>query len=210
MNDFNLMLAEYGIYVINQENGKFVFFAYDSSDFYEALTKWEDGAKKGIYPPLVQGSFLIARMTEPKHVLNVYVLCREVPGYVSNNDIMKWKNGDIMIPNEVLLAILQNQIKNAVDVAKYKEVITDATGNVISTDVQDELPNPKNFILKSKKYSGIVFYANYFSKTGGSIIYRFSSGIILDSSSGTPQYKIVFASYDVKAAKVTFVEKVLP
>lgn len=27
MNDFNLMLAEYGVYTINQENGKFVFFA---------------------------------------------------------------------------------------------------------------------------------------------------------------------------------------
>ena len=114
-----------------------------------------------------------------------------------------------MIPNEVLLAILQNQIKNAVDENKYKEVITDANGNVIRTDVQGELPNPQNFILKSKKYSGIVFYANYFSNTQDTTIYRFSSGIILDSSSETPQYKIVFASYDVKADKVTFVEKVL-
>lgn len=32
---------------------------------------------------------------------------------------------------------------------------------------------------------------------------------ILDSSTETPQYKIVFASYNVKAAKVTFVERVL-
>lgn len=114
-----------------------------------------------------------------------------------------------MIPNVLLIAILQNQIKNAVDGNKYKEVITDANGNVIRTDVKYELPNPQNFILKSKKYSGIVFYANYFSNTEDSIIYRFSSGIILDSSSETPQYKIVFASYDVNAAKVTFVEKVL-
>lgn len=91
MNDFNLMLAEYGIYVINQENGKFVFFAYASSNIYKALTEWKDGAKKGIYPPLVQGSFLISRKTEPELALEVYVLCREVPGYVSATDIMSWK-----------------------------------------------------------------------------------------------------------------------
>lgn len=40
-------------------------------------------------------------------------------------------------------------------------------------------------------------------------IYRFSSGIILDSSTETPLYKIVFASYNVNTAKVTFEEKVL-
>lgn len=27
MNDFNLMMAKNGIYTLNQENGKFVFFA---------------------------------------------------------------------------------------------------------------------------------------------------------------------------------------
>lgn len=91
MNDFNLMLAEHGIYVINQENGKFVFFAYQPDNIYEVLIYWKDGAKKGIYPPPVQGSFLIYRNTEPKKVLDVYVLCREVPGYVSNTDIMTWK-----------------------------------------------------------------------------------------------------------------------
>lgn len=114
------------------------------------------------------------------------------------------------IDDIVLLAIIQNKIKNAVDENKAKEVITDATGNVISTDAQTELPNTQNFILESEKYSGIVFYANYFSNTEDSIIYRFSSGIILDSSAETTQYKIVLATYDVNAAKVTFVEKVLP
>lgn len=91
MNDFNLMLAEYGIYAINQENGKFVFFASDSRNVFEALSTWKDGAKKGIYPPLVQGSFLIDRNTEPERSLRVYVLCREVSGYVSSSDIISWK-----------------------------------------------------------------------------------------------------------------------
>lgn len=197
-----------------------------------------------------------------------------------------------MIPNEVLLAILQNQIKNAVDENKVdtskfatvkhfsdighltesekkdisenlynflfddltnflyvlldankskwkyvrfyvnssgyifltksgiqltklredKNVAVDTTGVVTSTDCNVKLnifPNPQDFILTSEKYADVVFYCNYFSNKTDSIIYRFSSGIILDSSSETPQYKIVFASYNVKTAKVTFVEKVL-
>lgn len=91
MNDFNLMLAESGIYVINQENGKFVFFASNPFNINEVLSNWKVGAKKGIYPPVVQGSFLIVRKTEPEFVLKVYVLCREVSGYVSNTDIISWK-----------------------------------------------------------------------------------------------------------------------
>ena len=91
MNDFNLMLAKYGLYAINQENGKFVFFASDSHYEYEALSNWKEGAKKGIYPPVVQGSFLISRQTEPEFNLSVYVLCREVPGYASDTDIISWK-----------------------------------------------------------------------------------------------------------------------
>lgn len=93
-----------------------------------------------------------------------------------------------------------------------KEVITDASGAVTHSDANIEtyeLPEPQNFILKSAKYPDVIFYANYFSEATDSITYRFSSGIILDSSE-TQQYKIVFASYDVKADKVTFVEKVLP
>lgn len=93
-----------------------------------------------------------------------------------------------------------------------KKVEVDTAGTVTFTDCNiatSTFPEPQGFILKSKKYTGVVFYCNYFSNTTDSIIYRFSSGIILDSSSETPQYKIVFASYDVKAAKVTFVERVL-
>lgn len=197
-----------------------------------------------------------------------------------------------MIPNEVLLAILQNQIKNAVDenkvdISKFatvkhfsniasltenekndiaenlynilvddsssalyvllvtggkkwkyvrfytdssgyayltesglyftklreiKNVAVDTAGTVTYTDcniVSKKFPNPEDFILTSEKYPDVVFYANYYSNTTDSIIYRFSSGIILDSSTETPQYKIVFASYNVNTAKVTFVEKVL-
>lgn len=93
-----------------------------------------------------------------------------------------------------------------------KNVSVDTTGVVTSTDCNvnlNKFPNPQNFILTSEKYTDVVFYCNYFSKTTDSIIYRFSSGIILDSSSEAPQYKIVFASYNVKEAKVTFVERVL-
>lgn len=93
-----------------------------------------------------------------------------------------------------------------------KEVRTDESGTVIYTDASVEsyeFPKPQNFILKSTKYPDVIFYANYYSDASDSFIYRFSSGIILDSSAETPQYKIVFASYNVKTAKVTFVEKVL-
>ena len=119
------------------------------------------------------------------------------------------------IDDLVLLAIIQNQIKNAVDKNKTdKKVITDANGDVTYTDASIanyKFPDPQNFILKSDKYPDVVFYSNYFNySTEYSIIYRFSSGIILDSSTETPQYKIVLATYKVNTAKVTFVEKVLP
>lgn len=67
------------------------FFASDHSNIYTALSNWKDGAKKGIYPPVVQGSFIIVRETDPESSLSVYVLCREVPGYVSGADIIVWK-----------------------------------------------------------------------------------------------------------------------
>ena len=70
------------------------------------------------------------------------------------------------------------------------------------------LPDPASVTLTSAKYPDVMFYANYHSNTTDSNIYRFSSGIILDSSE-IQQYKIVFASYDVKADKVTFVERAL-
>lgn len=91
MNDFNLMLAEHGVYAINQVNGKFVFFASRYDYAYEALEQWKAGTKIGIYPPLVQGSFLIVRQTEPNFKLSVFVLCRDVPGLASSIDSISWK-----------------------------------------------------------------------------------------------------------------------
>lgn len=93
-----------------------------------------------------------------------------------------------------------------------KKIAVDNTDAVIFTDRNEKLskfPKPQNLILTSEKYPDVVFYCNYSSNTTDSNIYRFSSGIILDSSSETPQYKIVFASYNFNTAKVTFVEKVL-
>lgn len=93
-------------------------------------------------------------------------------------------------------------------------VVTDASGVVTSTPlrfsgVDDLLPDPASVTLTTAKYPDVMFYANYHNNTTDSIIYRFSSGIILDSSTETTQYKIVLATYDVKSEKVTFVEKVL-
>lgn len=112
-----------------------------------------------------------------------------------------------------LLALYQGLVKDKDELNKYI-VDTDAVGTVTSTplrfsDIDNLLPNPSAVALTSDKYPDVVFYANYYSNTADSIIYRFSSGIILDSSTETPQYKIIFASYNVKTAKVTFVEKVL-
>lgn len=105
---------------------------------------------------------------------------------------------------------------NYVNLKANYRVSTDINGNVVSTPLVASLsgntllPDPASLTLMSDKYPGTMFYANYYSNTSEAIVYRFSSGIILDSSSETPQYKIVFASYDVNAAKITFVEKVLP
>lgn len=90
-------------------------------------------------------------------------------------------------------------------------VTTDVNGDVTFTSFSldpDDLPLASELKLETDKYPDVTFYANYFT-VNPNTIYRFSSGIILDSSSETPQYKIVFASYNVKVAKVTFVEKVL-
>nr|DAE60876.1 MAG TPA: hypothetical protein [Caudoviricetes sp.] len=61
---------------------------------------------------------------------------------------------------------------------------------------------PYHVILETDEYPDVFFYGNYYKKDLNRI-YRFSSGIILDSSSETLQYKIVLASYDVNTAKVT-------
>ena len=94
----------------------------------------------------------------------------------------------------------------------YKVVVYES-GLIAHTDVNVEnniFPSPENFIMRYKKYPDVVLYANYYSNTTDSIVYRFSSGIILDPSSETQQYKIIFATYDVNADIVTFVERVLP
>lgn len=91
MKDFNLMMAQNGIYTLNQENGKFVFFAPNPPNIYDALRKWKDGANSGIYPQPTQGSFLICRTSKPVPSLRVYVLCRRVPGLTSNIDIVTWE-----------------------------------------------------------------------------------------------------------------------
>ena len=101
-----------------------------------------------------------------------------------------------------------------IDFRKDYGVFSDINGDVYSTEViidaaENVYASSKEVTLKSKKYPDVTFYANYFTDKP-SPIYRFSSGIILDSSTGTPQYKIVLATYDVNADKVTFVEKVLP
>ena len=107
-----------------------------------------------------------------------------------------------LMPSSVLLAIIQNQIKNAVNennVDPSKFTIYKTIGNA----------SEFNVTLETDEYPHVFFHGNYLSNTSGSVIYRFSSGIILDSSSETVQYKIVLATYNVKTAKVTFVEKVL-
>lgn len=97
------------------------------------------------------------------------------------------------MPSPILLAILQNQIKNAVDENKVdtsKFPIYKTIG-----DASELTEEEKNDISKN------VYQF---------LIDRYSNLYVLDSSSETSQYKIVLATYDVNAAKVTFVEKVLP
>lgn len=81
--------------------------------------------------------------------------------------------------------------------------------NVIIDASDNDYASPYEVTLEADNYPGVFFQGNYFNNDLKPI-YHFSSGIILDSSTEVPQYKIVFASYDVNAAKVTFIEKVLP
>lgn len=94
-----------------------------------------------------------------------------------------------------------------IDLRENWIVYCDINGNVTYAETNEIVPT-SSLILESKKYPGVTFYGNYFTNEP-TPTYRFSSGIILDSSAENPQYKIVFASYNVKTAKVTFVEKVL-
>lgn len=109
-------------------------------------------------------------------------------------------------------SVLDNDGLSTIRFGKSYIVTSDINGNVRFSEVinGDSIVDPYYVILETDKYPHVFFNGNYVSQTTGSVIYRFSSGIILDSSSETPQYKIVLATYDVDAAKVTFVEKVLP
>ena len=100
-----------------------------------------------------------------------------------------------------------------IDFRKDYSVYADINGDVYLTDViidaaEGDYALSKEVTLYTYKYPDVTFYANYFTNKP-SPIYHFSSGIILDSSTETPQYKIVLAIYNVNTAKVTFVEKVL-
>lgn len=109
------------------------------------------------------------------------------------------------------LFVLDDTGFKRIDFREDYGVFTDINGDIMGTEVTgdpEDFPSAKSVWLKSEKYPDVTFYSNYFTDEP-SPIYRFSSGIILDSSTETAQYKIVFASYNVNTAKVTFVEKVL-
>lgn len=97
--------------------------------------------------------------------------------------------------------------------ANYR-VVADSTGAITSTPLvwdnqNNMLPEPSSLTLTCDKYPNVVFYANYYNAVDSSIVYRFSSGVIVDTSADTHVYKIVLASYNVRESKVDFVEKVL-
>lgn len=111
--------------------------------------------------------------------------------------------------------VLDNYGLSKSSFSKSYYVHSGINGDVLYTDViinadDGDYASAYNVTLETDEYPHVFFHGNYFSNTSGSVIYRFSSGIILDSSSETVQYKIVLATYNVKTAKVTFVEKVLP
>ena len=110
--------------------------------------------------------------------------------------------------------ILNNDGLNKIEFSESYYVYSDINGDVLYTSViidadDGYYASPYYVTLETDEYPGVFFHGNYFKGESKTIVYHFSSGIILDSSTETSQYKIVFASYDVKAAKVTFVEKVL-
>lgn len=106
-----------------------------------------------------------------------------------------------------LTAVLEESGLSTFVFSKSYYVYSNINGDVVHTNVisDDSYAEPYFVILETEEYPHVFFRGNYLEAN----VYHFSSGIILDSSSETPQYKIVFASYDVNSAKVTFVEKVL-
>lgn len=109
--------------------------------------------------------------------------------------------------------ILDNYGYRVIKFRNYYYVHSDINGDILYTNViidadDDDYASADDVTLEADNYPDVLFHGNYFNFDLNPI-YRFSSGIILDSSAGTPQYKIVLATYNVKTAKVTFVEKVL-
>lgn len=110
--------------------------------------------------------------------------------------------------------VLDNYGLRRINFRKFYYVHSDINGDVLYTNViidasDNDYASPNEVTLETDEYPDVFFIGNFSDRIAGSKIYRFSSGIILDSSSETPQYKIVLATYNVNAAKVTFVEKVL-
>lgn len=123
-----------------------------------------------------------------------------------SNSLDKWEYSSAS--KHTIFNVTNDDFKR-IDLRENWEVICDINGNVTYTEVEEYAGKiAASVILSPKKYPNTTFYSNYFDLDPDPI-YHFSSGIILDSSTETPQYKIVFASYNVNAGKVTFVEKVL-
>ena len=115
-----------------------------------------------------------------------------------------------LMPSSVLLAILQNQIRNAVDNSKFPIYKTIGYASELTEEEKNDISkNVYQFLIDSY---GNLYVLDYHSAEDDWAYYNFgySTNYVLDSSTETPQYKIVLATYNVNTAKVTFVEKVLP
>lgn len=129
-----------------------------------------------------------------------------------NKNSEHWAYVSVYPENLSVTALSESKGITGTRLRELRVVEVNESGSEIYSDLEYVTPpytEPQNLILKSRKYPNVIFYANYYSRTADSIIYRFSSGIILDSSTETPQYKIVFANFNVRAQEITFVEKVL-
>lgn len=176
--------------------------AFDNSKFpiYKTIgeaSELTEAEKKDISKNVYQ--FLIDRYS------NLYVL----DSHYSEDD---WSYYKLSYANNF---VLDNYGLKRIRFRNFYYVHSDINGDVLYTNViidatDGDYASPYEVTLETDEYPDVFFHGNYLGFTDGSVIYRFSSGIILDSSSETSQYKIVLATYDVNAAKVTFVEKVLP
>lgn len=125
---------------------------------------------------------------------------------VNNNSTGEWMYESFLNHSHLMV---NNKGFKRVDLRENWLVDCDINGNVTYTEVlqSDGFAPTASVILTSKKYPDVTFYCNYFDSKN---IYCFFGGIISDSANETPQYKIIYASYNISEAKVTFVEKVLP